>query len=86
MRYGLFGRCIMKDIDIKQRLDLLRKEVEAAVSLLKETKSDFAATIESLNIEIEVLKLFLERQHSDFAVFYPRLRQEARMRRRSAIR
>ena len=66
----------MQDIDIHQRFQLLQKEIEATVSLLKEAKLDLSAAVDSLRIDIEVMKMFIERHHPGFFESYPRLREE----------
>lgn len=65
----------MEELDIKQRLNLLQKEVEAAVSLTEDTKLDLRAAIDSIKIEVEILKRFIERHHPDFSTHYPQLRE-----------
>ena len=35
------------------------------------------AAVDSLKIELEVVKMFIERHHSEFAKIYPKLREEA---------
>jgi hypothetical protein len=67
----------MQEIDIQQRFHLLQREIEAAVSLLKEAKLDFAASLDALKIELEVVKIFMERHHPEFATVYPKLKEEA---------
>jgi hypothetical protein len=47
------------------------------VSLQKEAKLDLTATIDSIKIELEVLKSCMERYHPGFAESYPKLREEA---------
>lgn len=65
----------MEDIDIKQQLHLLQKEVEATVSLAEDTKLNLLSAIDSLRIEIEILKRFIEQYHPDFARRYPELKE-----------
>lgn len=67
----------MQELDIEQRFHLMQKEIEATVSLLKEAKLDLTATVDSLKIEIEALKSYIERHHPDFAESYPKLKKEA---------
>ncbi|HYA27247.1 MAG TPA: hypothetical protein VEI95_00410 [Acidobacteriota bacterium] len=67
----------MQELDIEQRFHLMQKEIEAAVSLLKEAKLDLTATVDSLKIEIEALKTFMKRHHPGFAEAYPKLKEEA---------
>lgn len=67
----------MQDADIEQRFHLLQKEFEAAVSLMREAKIDLTAAVDSLKIEIEVLKTYMERHHPGFAESYGKLREEA---------
>ncbi len=66
----------MQDIDIQQRFQLLHREIEATVSLMKEIKLELSAAIDSLRIDIEVMKTFLERHHPGLVESYPRLREE----------
>ena len=67
----------MQDADIEQRFHLMQKEVEATISLMKEAKLDLMAAIDSLRIEMEVLKTYMERYHPGFSESYPKLREEA---------
>lgn len=66
----------MEEIDIKHQFHLLQQEVEAAASLTQEVKLDLLAAIDSLKIEVEILKRFMERYHPDFEHRYPALRDE----------
>ena len=66
----------MEEMDIKQQFHLLQKEVEAAISLLEDTKLNLLSTIDALKIEVEVLKRFLGHYHADFTRRYPELREE----------
>jgi hypothetical protein len=66
----------MEEFDIKQHFHLLQKEVEAAVSLTEDVKLNLLSAIDSLKIEVEVLKRFMERYHADFPRRYPELREE----------
>ena len=67
----------MQESDIEQRFHLIQKEIEAAVSILKEAKLDLTASVDSLKIEIEALKSFIERQHPGFSESYAKLKEEA---------
>ena len=64
----------MEDADIKQQLHLLQKQVEAAVSLQETTKLDLLSQLDSLKIEVEVLKRFITHHHNDFLRQYPQLK------------
>jgi hypothetical protein len=66
----------MEDFDLKHRFHLLQKEVEAAVSLTEEVKLNLLAGIDSLKVEVEILKRFMEHYHADFARRYLELREE----------
>jgi len=66
----------MEELDIKHQFHLLQKEVEAAGSLAEEVKLNLLAAIDSLKIEVEVLKRFMERYHADFSHRYPELKEE----------
>jgi hypothetical protein len=66
----------MEELDIKHQFHLLQKEVEAAVSLTEEVKLNLLTAIDSLKIEVEVLKRFMERYHADFPRRYPELKEE----------
>ncbi|MGE0821884.1 MAG: hypothetical protein AB7G75_09055 [Candidatus Binatia bacterium] len=65
----------MEEADIKQQLHLLQKEVEAAVSLVEDVKLDLQSSVDSLKIENEILRRFLEQHHPDFGKVYPELRE-----------
>lgn len=67
----------MQELDIEQRFHLMQKEIEATVSILKEAKLDLTAAVDSLKIEIEALKTYIERHHPDFAESYAKLKEEA---------
>jgi len=67
----------MEELDIEQRFHLMQKEIEATVSLLNEAKLDLTASVDSLKIEIEALKTFLERKHPGFSAEYNKLKDEA---------
>lgn len=66
----------MEEPDIKQRLHLLQKEVEASVALAQDAKLNLTSAIDAMKIEVEVLRRFMERYHLDFARRYPELREE----------
>jgi hypothetical protein len=65
----------MEDIDIKQQFHLLQKQVEAMVSLAEDTKLNLLAAIDSLRIELEIVKRFMEQHHPDFVRRYPALKE-----------
>jgi hypothetical protein len=67
----------MEDADIEQRFHLMQKEIEAAAAITRECKLDLLATIDSLKIELEVLKSYMERYHPGFAESYPKFKEEA---------
>ena len=67
----------MEDADIEQRFHLMQKEIEATVSLMRDNKLDLMAAIDSIKIELEVLKMYMERFHPGFADSYPKFREEA---------
>ena len=53
----------MEDADIEQRFHLMQKEIEGTLSLMRENKLDLMAAIDSIKIELEVLKTYMERFH-----------------------
>jgi hypothetical protein len=55
----------------------MQKEIEATVSLMGEAKLDMTARIDSLRLELETMKLFMERYHPGFSEAYSKLREEA---------
>ena len=67
----------MENADIEQRFHLMQKEIEATVSLMRANKFDLTAAIDSIRIELEVLKTYMERFHPGFAESYPQFREEA---------
>ncbi len=67
----------MEDLDTKHRFHLMQAEIEATASLLKDTKVDLTLAVDSIKIELEILKAYMERFHPDFAKSYPKLREEA---------
>lgn len=67
----------MEDLDIKHRFRLMQAEIEATASLLKDAKVDLTLAIDSIKIELEILKIYMARYHPAFAKSYAKLRQEA---------
>ena len=67
----------MQDADIEQRFHLMQRELEATVSLMRESKFDLMAAIDSIRIEMEILKSYMERYHPGFAESYPKFKEEA---------
>ena len=67
----------MEDSDLKHRFHLMQTEIEATASLLKDAKIDLISALDSLKIEVAVLKTFMERYHPEFAKTYAALREEA---------
>jgi hypothetical protein len=67
----------MEDADIEQRFHLVQKELEASVSSMTESKLNLIAAIDSLRIELEVMKSYMERYHPGFAESYPKFKEEA---------
>jgi hypothetical protein len=55
----------------------MQKEIEAIVSLMTESKLDLKAAIDSLRIEMEVLKSYMQRYHPGFTESYPKFKEEA---------
>jgi hypothetical protein len=66
----------MEELDLKQQLHLLRQQVEAVASLLEETKLSLVSRIDTVELEMEVLRRFLRHAHADFPRRYPALREE----------
>lgn len=54
----------------------MQGEIESVAFHIKETKLDLLAAIDSLRIEFEMTKTFIERRHPGFSGSYPRLREE----------
>ena len=67
----------MQELDIEQRFHLMQKEIEAAVSILKDAKLDLTAAVDSLKIELEAMKTFIARHHPDFAESFAKFKEEA---------
>ncbi len=66
----------MEEVDIQQQFRLFQKEIEAAAVLAEQTKLDLLSAIDTLKIEVEVLRRFIKRHHPDFVHLYPQLREE----------
>lgn len=66
----------MEPIDISQRVHLLEKQIESAVSLHQETRLELISAIDTLRIEIETLRVFLQRLHPELEHVYPALKDE----------
>ena len=67
----------MDDSDIKHRFHLVQAEIEATASLLKDAKIDLTAALDSMRIELEILKTYMARYHPEFTKTYAALREEA---------
>jgi len=67
----------VQELDIERKLHMMQQEIEATASLLKDAKIDLTSAIDSIKIEVEILKSYMERYHPDFARSYPALRAEA---------
>ena len=67
----------MEDADLKHRFHLMQTEIEATASLLKDAKIDLTAALDSIKIEVEILKAYMQRYHPEFAKSYAALREEA---------
>lgn len=67
----------MEDVDIEQKFHLMQKEIEAIASQLRESQLNLIVAIDSLRIEMEILKSYMERYHPGFAESYPKLKEEA---------
>jgi hypothetical protein len=67
----------MEDAEIEQRFHLMQKEIEATASLMKQSKLDLMAAIDSLRIELEALKSYMDRYHPSFSESYSKIREEA---------
>lgn len=67
----------MDDADLKHRLHLMQTEIEATAMLLKDAKIDLTAAIDSMRIELEILKSYMARYHPEFTKAYAALREEA---------
>lgn len=70
----------MEAPDIEQRFHLLQQEVEAAVSLTEDTKRNLLAAIDTIKIEVEVMRRFMESYHPDFIDLYGPLKEEVMQR------
>jgi hypothetical protein len=66
----------MEELDLKQQLHLLQQRIEAVASLLEDTKLSLVSRIDTVKLEVEVLRRFLGHAHADFPRQYPALRQE----------
>ena len=67
----------MEDADLKHRFRLIQTEIEATASLLKDAKIDLTSAVDSIKIEVEILKTYMARYHPEFAKSYAALREEA---------
>jgi hypothetical protein len=66
----------MEEKEIQQRFHLLQQEVDAATSVVEEVRLNFAAVVDALKIEVEVLRRFMESYDPDFARRYAELRAQ----------
>ncbi|HET8563894.1 MAG TPA: hypothetical protein VFM35_08495 [Candidatus Binatia bacterium] len=60
----------MQEQDIQQRFHLMQREIEAMVSFV-------TVAVDSLRLELEIVKMFMQRYYPEFSEFYPKLREEA---------
>jgi hypothetical protein len=65
---------VMEEKELQQRFHLLQKEVEAAISLVEEVRLNYAAAVDALKIEVEVLRRFMDGYDPNFARRYDELR------------
>ena len=56
---------------------MMQAEIEATAFLLKDAKIDLTAALDSMKIELEILKTYLTRYHPEFTKTYAALREEA---------
>jgi len=66
----------MNETDIQQRFHSMQKEIEATATLSKDVKVDLTAAVDSLKIELEVMKTYLVRFYPGFVEAYPKLKDE----------
>jgi hypothetical protein len=66
----------MEEKEIQQRFHLLQQEVDAATSVVEEVRLNFAAVVDALKIEVEVLRRCMESYDPDFARRYAELRAQ----------
>jgi hypothetical protein len=66
----------MEEKELQQRFHLLQQEVEAAISLVEEGRLNYAAAVDALKIEVEVLRRFMDGYVPDFARRYDELRAQ----------
>jgi hypothetical protein len=66
----------MEELDLKQQLHLLRQQVEAVASLLADTKLSLVSRIDTVELEVEILRRFLTQAYTDFPRRYRALREE----------
>jgi hypothetical protein len=64
----------MEEKELQQRFHLLQQEVEAAISLVEEVRLNYAAAVDALKIEVEVLRRFMDGFDPNFARHYDELR------------
>ena len=64
------------ELDLKQELHLLQKQVEANASFTADMQRNLLAAIDSVKIEIEILRRVMKRFHPDFARHYAALKEE----------
>ncbi|OIP62737.1 MAG: hypothetical protein CO150_08300 [Nitrospirae bacterium CG_4_9_14_3_um_filter_53_35] len=66
----------MKEKELETRISLLERELSVLVEELDKLKLDHRGELDTLRIEIETLKSFLEKRHSDFAGIFDRIKSE----------
>jgi hypothetical protein len=66
----------MEEKDLEQRLHLLARQLESAAAFCQETKLNLMAAIDSLKIEVETLRVYLEKRDPQLAGNYHKLKDE----------
>ena len=66
----------MEKSDLEQRLHLLEKQVESTIAIFQETKFDLLSAIDSLKIEVETLRVLLQRKDPELHSLYAKLKEE----------
>lgn len=66
----------MEPIDISQRVHLLEKQVESAVTLHQQARLELISAIDTVRIEVETLRAFLQKLHPELERVYPTLKDE----------
>ncbi len=69
----------MKEQELGKRISLLERELNVLVDDLDKLKLNHRSDLDTLQIEIETLKTFLKKYHSDFIATFSKIKSQTLM-------